>query len=257
MIYVTWDPPRRNVPRSRAPSTGWLHSAASTRLSPIGTTTVVAMADGARRGRPRLTDEQRAEQRSRLLAASMDAIRKHGSDVSIDDIASEAGVSKPVIYGHFGDRLGLADAIAVVTAEGITEATVAEVAERSEGNPGDDFESAVGVIVSSLVDLVENESEIYGFLVRTIRSGDRGFFDNALVDVIRERGGQLAEIANPDVSEEARKVLVDGAFGFLLFAIESWHQAGSPPRAELTATLTEAVVAGFGVAAGRGALTVD
>lgn len=66
-----------------------------------------------RRGRPRLTDEQRAAQRSELLASAMDSIRARGPELSLDDIAADSGVSKPVIYGHFGDRLGLADAVAV------------------------------------------------------------------------------------------------------------------------------------------------
>ncbi len=215
-------------------------------------TTVVGMAKGAKRGRPRLTDAQRAEQRARLLQSAMEAIRAHGSDVSIDDIAATAGVSKPVLYGHFGDRLGLADAIAVALADNVTN----EAADAVGGPDADelDFPAAVGVIVTSLVDLVEHEPAIYGFLVRTIRSGDRGFFDNALVDVIRERGGALAEIANPHIDPGARAVLVDGAFGFLLFSIESWAQRGMPSRAELISTLTHSVVAGFGAAAARSSL---
>ena len=151
------------------------------------------MAARAKRGRPRLTDEQRAEQRANLLSGAMAAIRENGSEVSVDDIAKGVGVSKPVLYGHFGDRLGLADAIAVAMADAVTGAAseTVEAAASDPLGPGSDridFGAAAEVIVTSLVDLVENEPEIYGFLVRTIRSGDRGFFDNALVDVIRERG---------------------------------------------------------------------
>ncbi|MCB1010521.1 MAG: TetR/AcrR family transcriptional regulator [Microthrixaceae bacterium] len=212
------------------------------------------MAQRTRRGRPRLTDAQRSAQRSDLLASAMDSIRDRGAGVSVDDIAADSGVSKPVIYGHFGDRLGLADAIAVVMADGVTEVTLqavqrqAELAEAGQGQ-GIDFEAAVAAIVSSLVDLVETEPAIYGFLVRTIRSGERGFFDNALVEVIRERGGRLVEFANPNISTETRAVLVDGAFGFLLFSIESWKLRRTPSREVLVDTLTKSVVAGFTAAA--------
>ena len=184
----------------------------------------------------------------------MDSIRDRGAGVSVDDIAADSGVAKPVIYGHFGDRLGLADAIAVVMADGVTEVTLqavqrqAELAEAGQGQ-GIDFEAAVAAIVSSLVDLVETEPAIYGFLVRTIRSGERGFFDNALVEVIRERGGRLVEFANPNISTETRAVLVDGAFGFLLFSIESWKLRRTPSREVLIDTLTKSVVAGFTAAA--------
>lgn len=203
----------------------------------------------ARRGRPRLTDEQRATQRAEVLANAMDSIRDRGAEVSLDDIAVDSGISKPVIYGHFGDRLGLADAIAVVVADGVTETTVREVERRAEVGGEVDFESAVGAIVTSLVDVVEREPAIYGFLVRTIRSGERGFFDNALVDVIRERGGRLVEFANPGIDHAVRKLVVDGAFGFLLFSIESWKATRTPDRGELVETLTNAVVAGFNSAA--------
>ena len=218
------------------------------------------MPSRARRGRPRLTDEQRAEQREKLLAAAMEAIRAHGAGVSIDDISAEAGVSKPVIYGHFGDRLGLADAIAVDMADAVTAVARDHVEARAADPLAPtaplDFTVAAEVIVTSLIDLVEREPEIYGFLVRTMRSGDRGFFDNALVEVIRERGGALVEAANPDIPAELRGVLVDGAFGFLLFSIESWAQRGAPTRAELERTLIDVVVNGFNTAA-RNAALVD
>ncbi|MCO5317304.1 MAG: TetR/AcrR family transcriptional regulator [Microthrixaceae bacterium] len=203
------------------------------------------MAGTARRGRPRLTDEERAAQRSRILGAAMESIRERGAEVSLDDIAGDVGVSKPLIYSHFGDRLGLADAIAVVVADEVTAATVATVERRAAEGADIDFDSAVGAIVGSLVDLVEHDPAIYGFLVRTIRSGERGFYDNALVEVIRERGGRLVEFANPGIPPAARRVLVDGAFGFLLFAIESWKASRRPGRNEAIAMLTAAVVSGF------------
>lgn len=179
----------------------------------------------------------------------MDSIRERGAEVSLDDIAGDAGVSKPVLYGHFGDRLGLADAIAVVVADEVTATTVAAVERKAAEGAEIDFGAAIAAIVTSLVDLVENEPAIYGFLVRTIRSGERGFYDNALVDVIRERGGRLVEFANPAIPADAREVLVDGAFGFLLFAIESWKATRHPPRGETVAMLTAAVVSGFDSAA--------
>lgn len=112
----------------------------------------------------------------------MKAIRRHGPEASIDDIAADAGVSKPVLYGHFGDKLGLADAISVELAERATAITAAALADDERV----DLRVAVVAIVEALVGLVEDEPALYGFLVRTIRSGERGFFDNALVEVIHD-----------------------------------------------------------------------
>ena len=59
-------------------------------------------------------------QRTRLLDACIAAIRRVGPDASVDEMAAEAGVCKPVLYAEFGDKYGIADAIAV------------EIVERSE-----------------------------------------------------------------------------------------------------------------------------
>src|SRR5437763_1568648 len=55
---------------------------------------------------------RRAERRTELLEAAVRAIRRVGPTVSMDAIAAEAGVTKPIIYRHFGDRVGLASALA-------------------------------------------------------------------------------------------------------------------------------------------------
>lgn len=51
------------------------------------------------------------EQRQRLLHAAHHAIHRAGPQVSMDDIAAEAGITKPIVYRHFGDRRGLAIAL--------------------------------------------------------------------------------------------------------------------------------------------------
>jgi len=178
----------------------------------------------------------------------MDSVRTRGSDVSIDDIAEDAGVSKPVLYGHFGDKLGLADAIAAFLADSVIGLSLESVNEDGDDV---DFPKAIEAIVRSLVDLVEHEPELYGFLVRTIRVGERGFFDNSLVDVIRIRGGELAGQAEPGIDPAMAAVLVDGTFGFLLFAVESWKTTRGMSREQLVRTLVAAVVAGFSTATGR------
>ena len=50
----------------------------------------------------------------------MEALRTHGRDASLVEMASVAGVSKPVLYDEFGDKQGVADAIADVVGSGRT-----------------------------------------------------------------------------------------------------------------------------------------
>jgi AcrR family transcriptional regulator len=52
-----------------------------------------------------MTSQQRREQ---LIAVARGLFAEHGVEgTSIEDIAQAAAVSKPVIYGHFGDKNGL------------------------------------------------------------------------------------------------------------------------------------------------------
>ena len=46
----------------------------------------------------------RAARRRELTEAAIRAVDAHGPDVGIDEIAAEAGVSKPVLYRHFTDK---------------------------------------------------------------------------------------------------------------------------------------------------------
>jgi AcrR family transcriptional regulator len=52
-----------------------------------------------------------SEQREHLLQAAQRAIHRGGPQLSMDDIAAEAGITKPIVYRHFGDRRGLAMAL--------------------------------------------------------------------------------------------------------------------------------------------------
>jgi AcrR family transcriptional regulator len=52
-----------------------------------------------------------SEQREHLLQAAQRAIHRSGPQISMDDIAAEAGITKPIVYRHFGDRRGLALAL--------------------------------------------------------------------------------------------------------------------------------------------------
>jgi AcrR family transcriptional regulator len=54
-----------------------------------------------------------AETRSRILEAAWDRVRDGGSAaVSVKDIAADAGVSRQLVYFHYGNRAGLLTAMA-------------------------------------------------------------------------------------------------------------------------------------------------
>ena len=73
----------------------------------------------------RRRDSERARRRERrreeLLDVADQVVQSRGPGVSMDEIATEAGITKPVLYRHFGDKDGLYEAL--------TERYIAELVE--------------------------------------------------------------------------------------------------------------------------------
>lgn len=180
------------------------------------------------RGRPRRTPEERAEHRERLIKGTIKAVREYGADIPIDDLAGAVGVSKPVLYNEFGDKHGIADAVAVFLAENL-ERTVVESITLDESL---DIGVAIRTFVEGLIDVLVNDPEVYAFVVRAIRVSDRGFLDNALVRVMHSRATILMGLLMPTTPPEIVNRMIDGLYGFVFAAVESWNVARSPSRDE-------------------------
>ena len=180
-------------------------------------------------GRPRRSPEARAVQRARLLDAAIAAIRRIGPDASVDEMAAEAGVSKPVLYAEFGDKYGIADAIAVEIVERSERDLMGEIARTGAV----EMTTALRLGVEGFFDIVTGEPAIYGFIFRSIRSNDKGLLDNALVRSLQARFELVASVLVPNADPDLLRVMAHGTFGFMIGAIESWLTAQTPPRDEL------------------------
>ncbi len=170
----------------------------------------------------------------------MDAVRRRGADCSMDDMARTAGVSKPVLYSEFGDKHGVADAIAVTLAHRLETRAAADLAGQQL-----DIPSVVRATISALIDLIDTEPELHQFIVRSIRSGDRGLLDNALVRVIQERLTVLMGLLLPGPDQVRLRALADGLFGFGFAAVESWTSHRELTKEELIETLSTVIQGGI------------
>ena len=193
-----------------------------------------------RRGRPRRTPAERAEQRDRLVEAAMQTVRERGPDISMDHLARGAGVSKPVLYSEFGDKRGVADAIAVTLARRLEARAAADLADQPMEIP-----SVVRATISALIELIDTEPELYAFIVRAIRTGDRGLLDNGLVQVIQERLAVLMALLLPGLDTVRLRALSDGLFGFGFAAVESWTSHRELSKDELIDALSVVVQGGI------------
>lgn len=119
-------------------------------------------------GRDARWTQHRADRRRQLVEAAIRAVRKHGASVGMDEIAAVAGTSKTVIYRHFGDRLGLylavCEAVDVLILKDFDKALRRGVSPDAPlaGNPHD----VLVAVIDSYLALVENDPELYRFVVR-------------------------------------------------------------------------------------------
>src|SRR5437868_1758568 len=118
------------------------------------------MTNGERKvGRPRGPRVDPEKRRDQLLDACVVAIRKHGSDASMAEMAEHAGVSRPILYDHFGDRAGVASALV----ERFAAHLVPSIGEVFE--PDVPLREAVAKGINIFCSFVEKEPEVFRFLL--------------------------------------------------------------------------------------------
>lgn len=140
-----------------------------------------------RRGRPPGPARDRVERREELLAAAVVAIRTHGADASMSDIAEAAGITKPILYRHFGDRAGLARALA----EQAVARLSAVLAERLTADlpPRERMRAAIAAFVT----FTGEEAALYSFLVRGA-DGDDGLVDGIARQIAQVLAAGLRQV---------------------------------------------------------------
>ncbi|HEY7050919.1 MAG TPA: TetR/AcrR family transcriptional regulator [Mycobacterium sp.] len=62
-------------------------------------------------GRKRRWHKHKVERRNELVDGTLEAVRRRGSHISMDEIAAEIGVSKTVLYRYFVDKNDLTTAV--------------------------------------------------------------------------------------------------------------------------------------------------
>jgi AcrR family transcriptional regulator len=105
----------------------------------------------ARRGRPPRTD------REQLLDAAERAIRRAGAQVSLEQIARTAGVTKPALFAHVGDRRALVRGLAERLLTRIEKAVQAALVGR-EGR------AALEHLIRAQLETIAADRRVYAFV---------------------------------------------------------------------------------------------
>lgn len=177
----------------------------------------------------------------------MEVVRREGPAVSMDRIAREAGVTKPIVYRAFGDREGLTAAVAERFASSIASALEEAIATAP------DDRARVSGAVDAYLSFIEREPAIVRFLIhRSIGEVDASGV--AVSDFV----GRVAGLVASALGEALRERRLDsGAAEPWAFAIvgavhlagDWWLSRRTMPRERLVEYLTALVWDGMNVAA--------
>ena len=117
-------------------------------------------------GRKRRWHQHKVERRNELVDGTLEAIRRRGSNVSMDEIAAEIGVSKTVLYRYFVDKNDLTTAVMMRFAQTTLIPNMA--AALSANLDGYDLTRE---IIRVYVHTVANEPEPYRFVMANNSAG--------------------------------------------------------------------------------------
>ena len=184
-----------------------------------------------RDGKARMTGKERREQ---LLDIGCTLFAQKGFDAtSVEEIATTAGVSKPVVYEHFGGKEGLY--AVVVDREMRTLLDAITGALTSTGRPRELLEGAA----FALLDYVESSSDGFRILVRdspvaqstgtfaSLISDAASQVEHIMVNQFRERG------FDPTFAPMYAQMLV----GMVALTGQWWLDVRKPEKADVAAHL--------------------
>lgn len=96
--------------------------------------------------------------RAQLLAAAQRAIADIGPDATMDQIAAEAGVTKPILYRTIGDKAALVDSLSDLLVERIGQAVDAAIVNST------DPELAFAASIRAHLEAVDADRNLYLFV---------------------------------------------------------------------------------------------
>lgn len=188
----------------------------------------------------RRDEEGRAVRREELLDAATVAIRRDGPHVSMDVIAAEAGITKPILYRHFGDRAGLVAALGERFAADLMRAIAGQLAQPDQPR------ELVSHTIDAFVSFIEREPNVYRYLVEQalVQRPDalQGFIREVAAQVAVVIGERLRDIGADSGAAEPWAV---GIVGMVHFAGDWWQERRTMPRERLVTYLTDLLWGGF------------
>ncbi|HVV77003.1 MAG TPA: TetR/AcrR family transcriptional regulator [Mycobacteriales bacterium] len=183
------------------------------------------------------------ERRAVLLEAADRVVQREGSAASMNLIAAEAGITKPILYRHFGDKSGLYRALAARHIDELLGRLRAALLTRGG------LAARTRATVEAYLTAIERSPQIYRFLIQRaaveepdVRGEVEGF--------VRRFGDELAagirnEPSLAGIDELRATVWAHGIAGMVQAAGDWWLDHPEVPRAAVVDQLSALLLAGF------------
>jgi AcrR family transcriptional regulator len=191
----------------------------------------------------------RAARREALLDAADRIVRRDGPAASMATIAAEAGITKPILYRHFGDKEGLYAALAARHTERLQH--VLQDALSAGGTARERVERTIGAYLST----IQAEPHVYRLLVHSAEfpaaaqaHGQVQSFLRRLAELLAL--GIAAELGLPPGSARA-ETWARGIVGMVQSAGDWWLQTGSRDRDAVVRELTDLLWGAYPEAAAK------
>ncbi|MFD5448619.1 TetR family transcriptional regulator [Streptomyces sp. NPDC003470] len=194
------------------------------------------------------TEQQRSADRRRreLLEAADRVVLRDGPQASMNAIAAEAGITKPILYRHFGDKGGLYAALA----QRHTDALLASL--RAALDAPADRRERVEATLDTYLAAIEAAPQVYRFLMHPAEGStgpgdqtEQGFdVGRHSAPLLRRMGEELGKVIEERLdmgpgSERLARVWGHGIVGMMHAAGDWWLGERPCSRAELVTSLAD------------------
>jgi AcrR family transcriptional regulator len=158
------------------------------------------------------------ERRGALLDAADRAIRREGPQVSMATIAAEAGITKPILYRHFGDKSGLYQALAERHTRSVINLLRPELAR-----PGADLADRARTTINAYLDTIAANLNLYRFLFHRASAEDTRTHTRVAA-IVRGMGEDLGHVIATgwSVPDPVRAQVLGHAFVGMVQATGDW-----------------------------------
>jgi len=181
------------------------------------------------------------ERREQLLDVGRSLFAERGFEAtSIEEIAHRAGVSKPVVYEHFGSKEGLYTFVVDREMQLLLDRFGSAL---SGGHPRELLEQAAFV----LLDYIENETDGFRILIRDSPVvSSTGYFSSLIGTVAR----RVEHILDEEFKERGYETQLAGLYaqalvGMVALTGQWWLEVRKPDKAEVAAHLVNLALNGL------------